>query len=242
MCTIITADSSVEKQQVIERMLSDSLRNDDGFALALYVNGSYTVLKTMDIETIINMVLISDYDRLWFHSRFATRGLVTVAHTHGFRSKHGHIVMHNGTIRRQRSGELLLPQYEPEVDSVTIADWLNEGNETRYMAEINTLDSLQAEPYSNVFLINTIDGYYHVHRNTHGTLYTDGNGNYSTNAFGDIIQPVSKGTQSCHHLEELELDYQTTFDVPMSPKRQVASKLDEADNYVWLPKKRSSKV
>jgi hypothetical protein len=69
----------------------------------------------------------------------------------------------------------------------------------------HALDYLIDEPFANVFLVDLKKQTYIVHRSSGGSLYTDGNGNYSTNPFEAIMQPVPAYT-----LEQFELDVENT--------------------------------
>jgi hypothetical protein len=120
-----------------------------------------------------------DFERVWLHQRFATQGEVSLASCHGW-SYRGQIVMHNGVLRDPAAQRL-------PVDSMAIGRWLLNG----------TADAkLAAEGFANVFVVDTEAWQYTVYRSPGGSLYTDGNGNYSTEAIPGLINlPVLPGAE-----------------------------------------------
>lgn len=188
MCTVITVDQSINKQSVIERIISDSMSNSDGFAmLMIQLDGTPLFIQSMNTDPIIGLIEIMDYKRIFIHTRYATQGIAALHNTHGW-NHNGTYVFHNGSIRSKISERF-------SVDSEAIRYWLE------FYGIDETIDKLHDEPFANVFLVNTVDGNYIVHRSMTGSLFTDGNGNYSTHAFDAITTPVAEYTVTDHDLD-----------------------------------------
>lgn len=187
MCTIITVDGLFSKDELIKRLSSDSMYNRDGYS-ALFVNSDVgeILIRTMDVDPIISMIKIYDYERVFIHTRLATQGAPALQNTHGFNSE-GVFVFHNGSISSSESEHFT-------VDSQAIAHWLHYGGISSALLHLDT------EHFSNVFLVDVINREYFINRSLGGSLFTDGKGNYSTNIVAEISIPVTKGVYS-HYLE-----------------------------------------
>jgi len=188
MCTIITITRDLYTSEAIETIISDSLSNFDGWSLLLTnTDGELiTSIRTLNIDTLWGLLDLEPWGRMFLHARYATGGSeVNLANTHGWESN-GVFYMHNGCIQSKQAARL-------PVDSLQIGKWLS-------MDLTYALDRLYDESFANVFFIDPADGTYWVHRSSHNTLFTDGCGNYSTNAFGMVTLPVEKYSQSEHDL------------------------------------------
>lgn len=184
MCTIMTFDQHSFKSneaKILTQIFDDAKFNSDGWCLVLTGDTEVTDrINSMNLDTIITALLKSDWNRMFLHARYATGGGVNLLNTHGF-SSNGYIVMHNGVLRSRRSKEY-------EVDSFYIKELLNIDLEY-------ALEELKKETYANVFLIDTINLFYHVNKTQTGTLFTDNNGNFSSNSVYPCITPVPAGFQ-----------------------------------------------
>jgi predicted glutamine amidotransferase len=135
------------------------------------------------------------WDRMFLHCRFATQGDPTLDNTHGW-ANNGVFFMHNGVLMNPEA-------YRYNVDSQLIGGWLFDGVD-------HTLEQLQKESYANVFLIDTNSGYYCVSRSEVGTLFTDWQGNYSSNPVGRIRVPVPNfSTNSYWYAQPDEMVFET---------------------------------
>ncbi len=179
MCSILAAgQDTLSKALLLEYVRGELLGNPDGSCLMLDGPEGMTSLRTMDHRLILQLLKRRDWDRCWLHMRAATQGTLTLRNTHGWISTQGIAVMHNGILRGARAVEF-------EVDSQLILDWLEQGGEELALQE------LMGEPYANVFLIDSDSGDYAVSRSLVGTLFTDGNGNFSSRNVGHLREAVS---------------------------------------------------
>lgn len=194
MCTIITANSTIDRFKLIDQIRSDSVGNSDGFACLMILDNAMPVfMRTLDVEPICQLIMALDYSRVFIHTRFATQGSVNLENTHGWNNG-GQYVFHNGSIQSFTGKQF-------DVDSMAIRHWLE------FDGVDGTIDRLINEPFANVFIVDIDEGNYIVHRSRAGSLFTDGNGNYSTNPFAEISMPVDPYT-----LEQFDLDVQNTVD------------------------------
>jgi len=82
------------------------------------------------------------------------------------------------------------------------------------------MDQLHAfDHFANVIVVDTITGCYYVHRSGGGTLHTDGQGNYSTNAVGSITKKV----------EPITTYYEGDL-AKMNPGSDYESRIDDMDD------------
>lgn len=182
MCTIMTVDKDSYTDDVFAQIKADARYNDDGWSLALISNGGVRdVIHTMSLPVIQAALDNEDWDRMFLHARAAT-GMsdINVLNSHGFRS-YPYLIFHNGFIM---NSENHLP-----VDSEQIGIWLDT------LGEAGCLQKLYSEGFANVMLLNVKTGDYLIHRSKTGTLFTDGDGNYSTNEVGYMRIPVKEYTQ-----------------------------------------------
>jgi len=187
MCTIITANSDINRTALVARIMSDSLSNSDGYSMLMVLKtGKPLNITSLDVEAITNLIELMDYERVFIHTRFATHGVSALQNCHGWNAG-GTYIFHNGSIRSKIADKF-------EVDSMAIKYWIeNYGlNET--------LDKLSSEPFANVFLVDLDEKSYVVHRSSTGSLYTDGRGNYSTSQFDTVNLPVEPDTFEVHDL------------------------------------------
>jgi hypothetical protein len=182
MCTIMTLSYEAFSDEMMAQIKSDAGRNSDGYALLLYgKHDSETIIRSMNIAVIEAALRDTEWTRMFLHCRFATQGTEELDNTHGW-SVGGIYYMHNGAIRHPKARDLA-------VDSMMIGKWLNGGISV-------ALKELRYETYANVFLIDTKNHQFHVHRSATGSLFTDGHGNYSTARVGTISQVVSDNSCS----------------------------------------------
>jgi hypothetical protein len=168
VCTIITVSRDLYTRDVWRRIREDATRNNDGWSLLLTgPKGPTTLLRSMDFQQIED-ALDGRWDRMFLHSRMATQGEPSVANAHGW-VVDGVCVMHNGGLRAPEA-------LKCDVDSQAICLWIRQGGMDY------ALKRLKSEFFANVFMIDMDSGIYVVHRSSIGSLYTDGYGNYSTNA------------------------------------------------------------
>ena len=213
MCSILTVSkqfwdtSSIE---VIDRIERDSLVNSDGFALLALdscLEHLNVRLQSMNIQVILTVMQdffnqCSEYGRVFLHSRMATTGYVGIAYNHGFDNFRGKVIMHNGILSHGRNYT---------VDSFALVQAPLDTAETlmEYLIDRN-------ENYANIFVVDTELYTYSMVRSLTGSLYTDGEGNYSTNQLADICQPVDVLSYEDH-------------DMPLPPKAQVSYIADYQD-------------
>lgn len=180
MCTIMTVSSSEYTRQVMTQITDDAAGNPHGFALVLTVgNKATSIVRSMDINSILDALDYQTWDRMFLHCRFATQGTVQLTNTHGW-DFGDYIVMHNGILFGQDAHRFA-------VDSMAIGQWLYDGGVE------HTLNKLKDQPFANVFILDTESGMYIVSHSRSGSLFTDYEGNYSTNKVGKIQHQVPPG-------------------------------------------------
>lgn len=191
MCTILTFTKDFyykNKDDITARLLKDSISNSDGCALLTIGQDDEDtlLLKCLSVRPIITALesaMDSGAERAWLHLRFATTSFTGINGCHGFAAD-DYLVFHNGCMARRAADAY-------NVDSELIADDIkNHG--------IDEAISLIAdhEYYVNAFIVNTTTGAFTVIRMDSGSLYTDNEGNYSTEAFGTIATPVEPRTRT----------------------------------------------
>lgn len=199
MCTIITVSQDFwqsNSKAIVSRILIDAKTNSEGWCLV----GIDTRTPENDIRfnsMRINLIpeMIKDFfnhasneARVFLHARAATTRNVGLSFTHGFTDRDGRIIMHNGII-----GNL---DYMA-VDSFNLA----------YNYDLSSADTLLSslktnkESFANIFVIDPAMGIYQVVRMSTGSLYTDGEGNYSTHPIGSIAAPVATHSASEYYLD-----------------------------------------
>lgn len=183
MCTIITTNT-------IDNALFDQIRHDakynpHGLAAVTYDGKEYQVIKTHDPESLIHSLQFKTFQRVWVHTRNATTWARGITATHAF-IQDEYIVMHNGVLSSPRA------KVHP-VDSMLLCDILKLSDPANVQDVLNSM----GETWANVFIIDTKLDKYHVIRQVTGSLHTDGKGNYSTNPFADIVNPVGHVSYEC---------------------------------------------
>lgn len=197
MCTIMTFSRDMfltDKHLFIARILKDSTYNCDGWNLVAVdpADGENNIiLSTMKVTPILTaleafMLSAGEHGRVWIHSRAATTDYVGVEFNHGFSNYNGILVQHNGIVTNYR--RLAVDSYNLTDYTLTNADTLS-----------NELHDMQ-EFFANIFLIRPLLKTYGVVRQSSGSLYTDGEGNYSTNTVAGIDAPVATGFSEEHSI------------------------------------------
>ncbi len=191
MCTMLTVSREFYNQHtkaVTARIMHDSIYNNDGFSLMLMSDfgEDTTLLRSMSVSLVLDVIQQAmenqTVERFWLHSRLATTGYVGINGCHGFAAGDW-TVFHNGILSRPES-------YGFAVDSELIAFEIESGG---IEAAIRALQA--HETYANVFMVNNQTGEFKVIRNTVGTLFMDGDGNFSTVAMPGIRVPVVCNTR-----------------------------------------------
>lgn len=177
MCTIMTLTKKQARDKAIQAMIrQDFMGNPHGTVLLL---DNKLMLTSLTIEPIISMINTVSFDRCWIHQRYASTMTMGLSGCHNFYSKDRHkVVMHNGVISNHN---------ELPVDSQRIVDILDAIGDIEQTAQV----IIDTEYFANFFIIDLDKGTYTVARCTSGTLHTDGKGNYSSHAVGEITIPVA---------------------------------------------------
>jgi hypothetical protein len=207
MCTILTASAALfnsNRRNFLERIQADAQYNRDGWNL-LCIDASDESLNlqvsSMNLKSILRGLDLfldacdEESSRVFLHARAATTSYVGIGFNHGFTDFNGRIFMHNGII--QNPDRLCVDSYSlidlpSQIDAVL--PWFKQRGDT----------------YANVFCIDTFDFSYLVVRLVTGSLFTDGDGNYSTNAVGPIVKPVSHNTVEQHSIDDLSYTSSTS--------------------------------
>ena len=193
MCTLLTIDYTnyhLYRKAIIKRIRADAAYNADGFSLVgmdSNVPESNIQVQAMNIEIIINslhyfFLQASTNSRIFLHSRAATTGNIGLQYCHGFTDFNGNIIMHNGILSNQEGWA---------VDSFKLIHSVG-GSSSQLLYDLLA----EGETFANIFVINEFE--YQVVRLSKGSLYTDGIGNYSTNAVGSINKSVINETATTH--------------------------------------------
>ena len=193
MCTLLTIDYTnyhLYQKAIIKRIRADAAYNADGFSLVgmdSNVPESNIQVQAMNIEIIINslhyfFLQASTNSRIFLHSRAATTGNIGLQYCHGFTDFNGNIIMHNGILSNQEGWA---------VDSFKLIHSVG-GSSSQLLYDLLA----EGETFANIFVINEFE--YQVVRLSKGSLYTDGIGNYSTNAVGSINKAVINETATTH--------------------------------------------
>lgn len=204
MCSILTVttdEMAVNLRQYLTYIRSEARMNSHGFAALLLADEPRqdAMLRTMDLHELVTWIGVktSVPGRLFIHLRYATTNHVGLAGTHGFDTRRGQFVMHNGVITANATDLL---------DSHRIAD---------YDSAWEAFADLQqdGERYANVFWIDTLTRSYSVFRLFTGSLYSDGFGNYATNPVADITHEVDTLFFEDHYADDYMIDeYAGDFD------------------------------
>lgn len=210
MCTIMTINRNfwiLNRQAVISTILSDAAYNNEGWSLLAVDADNYKLdmrLATMVIGPIVAAIeswflSSSEVARIFLHARAATTSSVGIAYNHVFCNKRGTIIMHNGVIDN-------VAGYA--VDSFNLADSVIIADGKHVLADLLG----KQETFANLFLINPEDSMYSIVRLSAGRLYTDDNGNYSTNTLANIQTPVAEKSYKDHYLDGYVAEYTSWID------------------------------
>lgn len=189
MCTIMSFAKAKYTPEVRAQIVTDSVRNDDGWSLVLAKEGEFTqILRTSNLDDALRQLDLAEWDRFWLHSRLATGWKKGVSYTHCWTSHSGRWVwMHNGFI--QAKGSSTYP-----VDSQAIGVWLDTGGMDLAKA------MLKNERYANVFILDTDERKWTVWRSEVGVLWTDGEGNYSSSQVSGLMVETPKDSTVTYEL------------------------------------------
>jgi hypothetical protein len=176
-----------DRREFNARILKDVTYNGDGLSLILVdplAPMTNLHLNCMAVGHVLNMIDMffssaSECSRMWLHTRMATTDFVGVPFNHGFTDSHGTMIQHNGVIRNYRN---------LAVDSFNLVDYRTD-TAKHHLEDLETA----GEYFANIFLVRPEQGSYSVIRVGGGMLFTDRQGNYSTNAVADIRHPVLTG-------------------------------------------------
>lgn len=205
MCTIMTVSKDLWLSNYLDihtQLELDSRYNNDGYsmlALDSAIPENNTRLQTMSLRVLLyaldDFFVNSSKDaRVFLHFRAATTANVGVAYAHAFDDMNGRVFMHNGILHHGR---------DYTVDSFALV----------FAADKSAEDMLghlldKGETYANIFAIDTETYTYDVVRLQTNTLYTDGHGNYSTNKFGPINQPMTRNSSQTHAMPRFKRTYE----------------------------------
>lgn len=180
MCTIMTISSKFfndNENSVTTLIYTDNVRNDDGMALLCMGDDENKdiLIKSFDCSLIMSIIqkFCSEQPlgRIFLHQRAATTQHVGVTYCHGFDDRRGTYYMHNGII--SNDGRKAVDSF----NLITMGD-----NVTNVFNKLNKL----GENFANVLVVNTTSKKYGVIKMLCGNLHTDKEGNFSTNAVGNI--------------------------------------------------------
>lgn len=191
MCTIMTISSDFYKQNketVIQQIKSDSLINSDSFCLVLF-GKSDVKLHTQSIEPILAMLEFTEFNQMFLHCRMATTNYNSLSDSHGWTSRDGWIIFHNGILTSEASNQF-------RVDSQFIVQLLDNVG-----IELTTDYLFKHERYANVILMHPESREYRIIRCYTNSLYMDGLGNYSTRPIETISLPMPECTTDMHSTE-----------------------------------------
>lgn len=195
MCTIMT--STVEKfteheTAFLGRIRADARTNDDGYSLLLVgEDQSKTQLsRSMDVESIIDILKVKRFKRFFLHSRMATTQYKGIDGCHGFIGAHDNkewFVFHNGVFRHPHAAK-------HKVDSGWLASLVTQFGPTAALSVISNNES-----YANILLVSPQAELFHAMHQTSGTLYKDDAGSYSTNKMDGVIELPVKDREWLYH-------------------------------------------
>ena len=194
MCSIITIDTSsyyLNKTEFKQNLIQEQKSNPHGYAAIFMADDEKNdgMIRTMNFPALLDFIdrCFNNEGRIFIHLRYATTKHIGLAFTHGFGATNsGQFIMHNGILTNYddlKVDSFMLESFESPDDAF---DTLNHLNET----------------YANVFWIDLETREYSVFRLKTGSLYTDNNGNYSTQGFGLVSERVATGS-----IESFPLSY-----------------------------------
>jgi len=192
MCQIhiVKREEWNKEQEIYEKHLTAGARANPHGSAALFINedGEHSLIRAMDFEVILDMMVLTNWDTVVIHQRYTTQGASTLANTHMWQVG-DFLYCHNGVLKSEESAAY-------RVDSNIIGAYLEDGNIW------DALAYCQSEEYANVFIVNLVDKRLWVTRSQTNTLFTDGKGQYSTRSLaGRITNAVPKNSTTCYHLD-----------------------------------------
>lgn len=208
MCTLLTVDRTkyLSNETVIRNLINQNHRgNFHGWSL--YLSSSipsecrlFSGMDCPDDFTLDNLPEL-EWDRLFLHQRYATSSNINIANNHHF-SGGNYIIMHNGV--------LSLPQNHTHysVDSKYLADKMERMYGKNPLKIQYFLENLAKKEYANIMMIETqeqTEGSYIIVRSARGSLFTDGNGNYSTAP--SVLFPMPATVGVYHHTSWAPIEY-----------------------------------
>ena len=182
--------------------------NEHGSA-ALFINrdGEHSIIRSMNWKFISDFMLINDdWDTAIIHQRYTTQGETNLTNTHLWQVDNM-FYCHNGILESKDAAHF-------EVDSMLIGHHLKVGGIWEAIA------FCQSEEYANTIIVDLESKFFWVSRSQDNSLYTDGNGQYSTSKLDGIIDiPVHKNTVAQHKIDckdfEVE-DWANNWSYPMT--------------------------
>lgn len=198
MCTIMTFDYATftaHSETIVKQIESDAVRNSHGYALILsnFDPSKAIIIQTLDLSTILSALAVFPFERFWLHSRYSTSSTKGLAGCHAFTPHNGEYVMHNGVLQHKGTREL-------PVDSMAISELL------KFMGPKQVAQYLAMnEPYANVFIVNPEKGTWVVSRSQKGTLFWDGNANFSSSPIPVLCDspfPLENFAECFHTIQE----------------------------------------
>lgn len=189
MCTILTFDGKFfdeNREELLGQLEHDFMFNRHGSTMIGVdpVGGDSELLSknsslAKEVTDFLDRVPMG---RVFLHYRYATTARVGLAHNHVIPSFDGQFYLHNGVISNK---------FRYTVDSFNLVHL------SRRSEELLLDLTEQGETFANVFIVDPEEGYGVVRLKT-GTLFTDGQGNYSTHCIGSICLPVPEFSASEH--------------------------------------------
>lgn len=170
MCQIhiINKTNFLNNPTAYEDHLNSGARINDHGSAALFIDdeGNHSIIRAMKFETIMDMLHMNDrWETVVIHQRYTTQGAANLSNTHLWQVGN-YFYCHNGVLRDEDTNKY-------EVDSQLIGHYL----------ETNPWEAIaycQSEDYANTFIVGLDEKKIWVTRSKTNTLYTDGNGQYST--------------------------------------------------------------
>lgn len=203
MCTLMTFSREfwkANRSAVIAQIHEDSKGNGDGWALiAVGTNQEATsILRSKRLESILETLEEGWWERVWIHARHATGNKKGLAQTHGW-SANDWYIMHNGILRHKDTHKF-------DVDSMVLIPLLE-----KYGLSAAVAYCQENESFCNLLLVNPEEGKWYVGRNQAGSLYTDGDGTYSSREFASVNTAVPVGHSLIYTVENFKKKVETSY-------------------------------
>lgn len=175
MCTIYAFNRD-NKKQFVAQILSDWKSNPDGFSCLYRNDEDWSLFKSTSYEQTELFLYLVNADQYFAHLRMGTTRYYGITRCHGLMGGDW-VIFHNGVI-----------EHPGDLDSKGIALLFEKFSVDTAIAAVSS------ERFANVIAVNPDTGEVLVFRSITGTLYTDGNGSYSTKLIpGVITSPVMVG-------------------------------------------------